>query len=111
MKKTPKVAPYQSCVKCFKGDTTTAVGLYGNAEFVVVFLTGALGLEREEAEGTMLGMAEHLHGCALGKVPDGRQEWAMRLCLDCATAADVRVGDISDAAGTVGSIPAYRERA
>lgn len=104
-----KVAPYQSCVRCFKGDVVTAVGLYGDAEFVAVFLTAQLGLGEEKAVDTLFALAELLHGCDPGVVPEGRHEWAMRLCSDCAATTGVKVGDISEAAGTSGSIPAYRE--
>jgi len=52
-----RVAPFQSCVVCSKGDTDTAVGFRGEAEWCIAALS-KLGMPLDQAEATFLYFAE-----------------------------------------------------
>lgn len=97
------VAPYQSCVKCYRGDVTTAVATQGEAEFHVAFLVKALAIPEDEAIGTINVFAEQELGCDPGKVPGGTFTLIYRLCRDCAAKAKIKVGEIS------GGVPSYAQ--
>ena len=89
----PSVAPFESCVACFKGDTTSAVFLEGEAEFAMAALERA-GLSTELASATVLTMAEQDLGCASGMVPAGEHMWAVRLCSSCALRSGLEVAPL-----------------
>jgi hypothetical protein len=98
----PTVAPYNSCVACFKGDTTTTYGTRGEAEFHIAALHAMAGLPMEQANATFTVMAERELGCDPGKVPGGTFDIFVRLCRDCARRTGVRVGKLDE-------VPLYLE--
>jgi hypothetical protein len=100
----PRVAPFESCVVCLRGDTDTGLVVRGEAEFVVAFLHAQLGVPVEQATGTIEAYAERELGCEPGKIPDGSSDYAMRLCRDCARKAGVKVGTVSS-----GQLPGYSQ--
>ena len=58
------VAPFESCVACYRGDTTTALVIQGEAGFAVAFLNAQLGIPAEDAEAMIQMFAEQdLGGC------------------------------------------------
>jgi hypothetical protein len=93
----PKVAPYESCTACFKGDTTTAVQLEGEAEWQIAALMHWAGLAQDEAAATFLVCAEYTLGCEPGLVPSGRFACGFRLCRDCAARTTVEVTELGEA--------------
>jgi hypothetical protein len=99
---TPAVAPYRSCIVCFKGDTLTALALQGSAEWCIAGLM-RVGLDRESAEATFRSWAEDVLGCDPGMVPVGRVTMGVRLCRECAKRTGTNVGE--SAAG----MPVYAE--
>lgn len=74
------VAPYESCVGCFKGDTTTTVVVEGEAEYHIAVMHGLTGMTIEQAAAT-LAVAK---GSPRGMVPTGRFTGGFRLCRACA---------------------------
>jgi hypothetical protein len=96
-----EVAPYESCIVCFRGDTTTAIGFRGEAEWCIAGLL-RLGVPPDQAEATFLPFAKHELGCDPGTVPDGQIDYAVRLCRACANRVGAHVGDVRD-----GEIPTY----
>jgi hypothetical protein len=101
MNERPKVAPYDSCVSCFKGDTTTGFGVRGSAEAAVAMLAKFGGMSQDKATATFLVYAEQDLGCDPGMVPTGQIEVGFRLCRDCAERTGTHVGELP------GQIPAY----
>ena len=83
------VAPFQSCISCFRGDTKTVVQAEGEAEWHIAALMHWAGLPSEQATATFLFYCEHELGCEPGRVPDGRFTHAFRLCRDCAARTGV----------------------
>lgn len=98
----PKVAPYDSCIACYRGDVTTAVAFQGEAEFVVAGIRRATGIPLEQAEATFMAFAENELGCDPGMVPTGRITQAVRLCVACAMKAGTEVGPVA------GDVPCLR---
>ena len=96
-------APYQSCVVCYRGDTTTAVVIQGVAEFHIFFLMRKLGLPEDEAAGTVRACAHYELGHDLGTVPVGQYTVAVRLCRQCAEFFDVQIGELG------GKLPGYAQ--
>lgn len=97
MSPTPKVAPFESCVSCLKGDTTTAFAVKGSAEAAIAALHLKGGLSVEDAEATVLAYAEHELGCDPGKVPGGDEHvFVFRLCRECAEQTRVSVGELPE---------------
>jgi hypothetical protein len=92
---TPAVPPHQSCVACFKGDTTTGFAVEGEAEWCIASLMKVAGLDQETATATFQVFAEQDLGCDPGMVPVGRVEMGVRLCRECAwrTGAHVAVAE------------------
>jgi hypothetical protein len=86
-----RVAPFQSCVVCLRGDVTTMIVLRGQAEWAIAGLM-RLGIPRDQAMGTVEKFAETELGCRPGKVPDGTFDYAARVCRECAEKAGCRVG-------------------
>ncbi len=88
MTRLPKVAPFESCVGCFRGDVATAVHLEGHAEFIVAGVHRLAGLTTKEASATL----EAAWGTDRGMVPAGRTRVVVRLCDDCAAKTGARLG-------------------
>ncbi len=95
-----KVAPHDSCIACFRGDTDTGLVLQGEAEFLAAGLL-VMGLSEQEAMGTVEVFAEEM-GCKPGKVPAGVRDWVLRVCRDCASKAGLTVGKLG-----AGELPGY----
>jgi hypothetical protein len=108
MKDVPRVAPFDACVSCFKGDTTTVAVVEGSAEFHIVSLQKLAGLTLKEAYATFDVMSGQQYGTDPGKVPVGDPTGAIRLCSDCAakTGAQIVEKALVDAGDQV---VAYRE--
>jgi hypothetical protein len=90
-KRAPKVAPYNSCIACYRGDTTTMLGLKGEAEFMIATLMRA-GVPQDEATQVIDGVAHDRYGCDRGKVPTTDMELAVRLCVDCGAKVGLKLG-------------------
>ena len=101
MSGVPRVAPYESCIACFKGDTTTALLSEGDAEWHIVTLMKGAGLTQAEAVATFRLYAEQDLGCDPGMVPDGRFVFGHRLCRECARKTGAKVVELGE------SGPAY----
>jgi hypothetical protein len=95
MSTVPRVAPYQSCVACFKGDVNTGFAALGEAEFVMAAMHKMAGLTIEEASATFGALAVQKMGCDPGMVPSGRQNVIIRLCRECAGKMGTPVGDLN----------------
>jgi hypothetical protein len=104
MTKLPRVAPYQSCIACFRGDTRTGFAAAGEAEFIVVAIHKTAGIPIDQAEGTFKVVAEHEMGCDPGMVPAGEVTALFRLCRDCADKTSTSVADLDDGS----EVPCYR---
>jgi hypothetical protein len=85
------LAPYESCMSCYKGDTTTAVAFTGSREYVVAALVVGVGVEEPVA---MQLVYDHYTGRPFG----------VRLCSECAQTAGLTVGPAN------GGIPNYDEQ-
>ena len=90
------VAPFQSCIACFTGDTTTAVSIEGDAEFHVAALIVFAGLGPREAQATFLAFTEYDMGLPSGQAPTGRFKLAFRLCRDCAAKTGAEVIEVGE---------------
>jgi hypothetical protein len=88
----PIVAPFESCIVCFAGDTTTCIAFEGEAEWMIAGLH-KIGLPVDQAQATFLFIAASELGCEPGTVPDGRFTEVVRLCQRCAEKANVPVGE------------------
>jgi hypothetical protein len=97
------VAPFNSCIGCYRGDVSTGFAAEGKAEFIVVVLHKAAGIPLEEARSTFKVYAEQELGCPPGTMPTGRVSLAFRLCRDCAEQHGCQVGLLSS------EIPSYRQ--
>lgn len=98
-----RLAPYHSCVSCFRGDTNTAVYSYGEAEWHIVVLGKTAKLSDEEATRTFRKYCEEVRGCDPGKVPTGEFVAAFRLCRKCAAKTGAQLGEVpSGATGAYG---------
>ena len=97
-----QVAPFNSCVVCFKGDVSTAVGFIGEAEWLMAGLEVA-GVPNNQAIAMVERQAAEQYGCDAGHVPEGEMQMAMRICPECAAKANFPVGETQrrdpDAAG------------
>lgn len=102
--KTPQVAPFESCVACFKGDTTTGVAVRGEFEFTSPRFTRVAGIPLDEAAATGKVLAAQEMGCDPGMVPVGEFTVAIRLCRDCAAKTGTPVADRS-----LGALPGYSQ--
>jgi hypothetical protein len=100
----PEVAPFDSCLCCLRGDTTTGLLLEGSPEWVVVSFHKLTDMSLDEAKETFYAMAEEA-GYDPGMVRLGSNRWGVRLCLQCAQKAGARVGELGG-----DSIPLYAER-
>jgi hypothetical protein len=76
-----------SCVSCLRG-TDTAIGLRGEAEWMIAFLVAKLQMPMEEAV-TTFSVAT---GCDPGNVPSGEFAVRVTLCKECAGKAGLQVG-------------------
>ena len=90
----PQVAPFQSCIACFRGDTTTGVALKGEAEFCIAGLI-VLGVPEDQALGTfhVCMEAEGWTGQP-DEVPGGEVTLPIRLCRECAAKTPFAVGQV-----------------
>ncbi len=97
----PAVAPFEPCVACCRGDTTSGLVLIGDVEWIAGNLM-ALGALDTEADGIILALAEQKWGCDTGKVPDRNDlVVVVRLCRDCAVPNRL-VGEFA-----AGALPGY----
>lgn len=88
----PRVAPYDACVACFKGDTTTTVGFAGEPEFVIAAIHKSAAIPMWQAEALLRAHCEE-EGSPKGKVPS-LLTLGIRLCGDCARETDTPVGPV-----------------
>jgi hypothetical protein len=79
------VLPYDPCIGCFKGDTTTFFGIQGSREFLAAALISFAGVPNEEA----VQIAAMFPNCV-----DRPQ--AIRLCQTCADKTGVILGTYLD---------------
>lgn len=93
---TPRVAPFESCIACYKGDVTTGVAVQGEVEFLAAALHKLAGLPLDEAAATAGMFAEDEMGCDPGMVPVGEVTVVIRLCRECAEQTGTQVGEISE---------------
>jgi hypothetical protein len=103
----PKVAPFESCTSCLRGDTTTVMVLVGSAEWLVSGLNRGAGIPMEEALQMVRFLAEDKYGCEPGDVlPWMRMD--LRLCTECAAKTGGSVAEVADILAGV-PYPAYTE--
>jgi hypothetical protein len=91
MRPSATTAPYDSCVACYKGDTTTGVVIHGEAEFIIAGIHRLTGIPLDQADRTFGVLAEHDMGCDPGKVPVEDVDAFVRLCADCAQKTGARI--------------------
>jgi hypothetical protein len=91
----PRVAPFDSCIGCYRSGVNTGFAAEGEADFIMVVLQKAAGIAPEEARTTFNAYAEQGLGCVPGEVPTGRVSLAFRLCRDCAEQHGCQVGFLS----------------
>lgn len=96
MAEAPVVPPFESCIHCYRGDTSTGFALRGEAEWIVAGLRETAGLTHDQAEEAFFHWAEHGLGCEPGAVPDGEVMQLVRLCTDCAGELGTNVGEFAD---------------
>jgi hypothetical protein len=48
-----QIAPWESCIACYRGDVDTVVPIEGEAEFVIVATHKLSGIPRASARGLM----------------------------------------------------------
>lgn len=89
------VAPFDSCVACYRGDTTTALVFRGEAEWAAAGLH-VLGVSESEALATIELFAEQELGSPPGTVPAGTLDLAVRVCPSCAKRAGFPIGNVRD---------------
>lgn len=104
MKTLPEVAPFESCIRCMRGDTTTAFFLRGGAEWHTAGLHVLAGIPEDQAEAMVLTSAERQFGCESGMVPPGSFDQGFRLCRECASELGTNVGEVAS-----GSLPIYKQ--
>ena len=85
-----RFAPYESCFGCFKGDTVTALGFHGEAEWIMALL-GRLGVPEAEVNAFIHMIAVEDYGCQQGFVPDRDMMVTFRMCAECAVKAGMEV--------------------
>ena len=94
----PGVAPYEACLACVRGDTTTAALLEGEPEWCVAALSHLAGIPLDQAQATVLAYAENECGCAPGKVPAARITFGFRLCRECASSTGAYIFELGSPA-------------
>lgn len=92
------VAPYHSCIVCFRGDTTTGLALIGSLEFHAAALV-AVGVPMEQATATV-SLPETDPDLAARIAAEG--VYPVRVCSDCASRGHMTVGEVPN-------LPVYRE--
>ena len=100
----PEVAPYRSCIACFKGDTDTGFVIQGESEWIMVAMHKLAGIPLADARATFAYWAEDVMGCDPGMVPVGEVTHAVRLCRDCARKTGVTLAPNVEAKG---DLPTY----
>jgi len=78
MMSAPKLAPFESCVACFRGDTTTGFAISGEPGFIVDTMRASTGVVVNRAS-----------------VPSGQQHITIRLCRKCARLRGTRIGHLN----------------
>lgn len=89
-----KVAPYDACVACLRGDTTTGFGLRGEPIWFMAVLHSKIGLSPERAQDLVEAAVE-----SMGFAPSALQEQLqieidVRVCSECASTHDLEVGEL-----------------
>jgi hypothetical protein len=84
MTNTPLIAPYDSCIGCFRGDVDTAVAFRGEAEFIMAGLHVMCGIPEDQSEALVHMYAREDLGCEPGMVPGGEFTMIVQLCQECA---------------------------
>ena len=89
----PKVAPFESCVACLRGDTNTGLALEGEGEWVIA---GLMRMEIPKRDATVLveDAAVERYGCDPGKLPVEVMQIPYRVCAECAAKAGLTVGPV-----------------
>jgi len=106
MTRRAKVAPYNSCICCYQGDTSTGVLFSGQAEYVIAGLAKLLDSVEEASATAGVGFEEQ--GFDSGKAPTGRVESFVRLCRDCAREKGLPAeAIIEEAAARDGEVPGF----
>jgi hypothetical protein len=85
-------APFDSCIACHKGDTTTALALEGEAQFVMAGIHYLTGVPLDQAKAFVDLYVHEEFGCDLGMVPREDIRVGVRLCRSCAARTGVEVG-------------------
>jgi hypothetical protein len=81
----PLVAPFESCIACFKGDVPTVIAFEGEAEWILAGLC-VLGLPEDQAYATLRHWLETEQGWTggAGTVPTGTLRFSCVCCAECA---------------------------
>jgi hypothetical protein len=84
VERLPSVAPFDSCIACFKGDVKPAITFEGSFELVVAGLL-VLGLPNDQAEAVVFhGLKRQGINADENGVPDGDLRMTFVCCSDCA---------------------------
>lgn len=104
MKTTPTVAPWQSCIRCYRGDTTTGFIVEGEPEWIIAAMHELAGLPTEDAARVVTADT----GIA-GMVLDGRMTRVVTLCSDCAAMTGARLVEIAEVRNGETGLPVMRQ--
>jgi hypothetical protein len=87
MARPPRLAPFDACIACYRGDTTTALAFRGEAEWILAGLH-VLGLSEDEAYAALRrALEDEGWEGAPDEVPRGTLVKAFCVCKDCAKKA------------------------
>jgi hypothetical protein len=100
----PEVAPFESCLVCFRGDVPTGVAFEGEAEYLTASLV-VLGIPEDQASALVKLQAHDEYGCDVGFVPTCDMLGRYRVCTSCAGPSPFEVCDLRN-----GMIMLYHQR-
>ncbi len=103
----PPVAPFDACVSCSKGDTTTAFGLVGTAELISAGLMRCAGIPSERAAEMAIAAFRQLGSVSDTGWPRGMRRVAFRLCRECAKRYRAEVGELPTVGDLENTIPIH----
>jgi hypothetical protein len=87
-----EVAPFESCIVCYRGDVMTGIAFRGEAEWVLAGLK-VLGVPEEDVYPTLrVFLEEEGWTGAPDEVPSGQITVPVRVCADCAAKTPFSVG-------------------